>query len=184
MPPLFQRVFFLLPAMLGVGLAQQSARSGTMYDIPTKIHYEIFGRSVGSSSSFPHFNGLSYLAAQLQTQKRSLHSGLGYNTVAHGFGNQKMQTNGNSTLVDRIPFATDLFAPAIMKYPAATKGQIEAYMKALAKESEESEKEMQMITTQTALDNKTNGNMDSKPVSYVNVKLGGNQNVNYHYSSV
>ncbi|GJQ82429.1 hypothetical protein Trydic_g23052, partial [Trypoxylus dichotomus] len=118
-----------------------------MYDIPAKIHSEIFGDNARSVVNLANFDKQSYMVSPLQTQKRSL---------------------------DRIPLATELFAPAVVKFPAATKGQVEAYMKALEEEAKEAEKEMQTRTlmgTQLMLDRERRI-IDPNPVSYVNVKLG------------
>ncbi|KAI4458031.1 hypothetical protein MML48_7g00018357 [Holotrichia oblita] len=167
---------------------QHSMVLGTMYDIPAKIHYEIFGGNgrLVPAMSLPSLNRYSFTRAPLQTQKRSLYSGLTYNSVAYGVGGQQMLGANNSTMVDRIPLASELFAPAIVKFPAATKGQIEAYMKALDEESKEAEKNMNMqiiVGPQIMLDTEKR-TVDPRSVSYVNVKLGGNQNVNYHYTSI
>lgn len=159
-----------------------------MHDIPAQIHYEIFGGAgkLVPTMSFPSLNRYSFARTPLQTQKRSLYSGLTYNSVAYGAGIQQMSKTNNSTIIDRIPLASELFAPAIVKFPAATKGQIEAYMKALGNEAKEDDKNMnaQMMTSFQMMLDTVKGTMDPRSVSYVNVKLGGNQNVNYHYTSL
>nr|XP_022906528.1 uncharacterized protein LOC111418257 isoform X2 [Onthophagus taurus] len=84
---------------------------------------------------------------------------------------------------ERIPQAHELFAPAIIKTPAATKGQIKAYMKALQEEAQEELKEQMKLQGQQQEQRGylVSDLLESKAVSYVNVKLGGMQNIKYHY---
>lgn len=184
-PNMLQKLLLVATLFFGNCLSQHPILLGTMQNIPAKIHYEIFG---GGAGGFPPVIDLSKVNLRpylpLLAPK---HGGLTYNSIAYGIGRYQTPLSNNTKSVDRIPLATELFAPAIVKYPAATKGQMEAYMKALEEEAKEAAKEMEMMNggNMKMVDGlQQQNNMDSKAVSYVNVKLGGTQNVNYEYMTI
>jgi len=93
----------------------------------------------------------------------------------------------------QAPIPTKLFTPAKYPYPAETPGQIEMYNAALKEEAEEAQKESSsdenlvynprdhLFNLDDQVFNYRNQQKYNFGHSYVNVKLGGAQNLEYNY---